>query len=427
MKAQREYDKPLSPVSGCDQVPCRRSMNFFQAEYAATPSILTSFIVLTVPVILTIVAVTYLLQTTASREPCPGALVEHFRNAALDSMRRAISIPCRRWSRSPPRIGDEFPDFDFIGRSFEYLNSLLVHSDTIVSVYVGLKDGTFRQARRIDPQVKIFGNLPPKENSRFAYRWVLEAEDGKLIDRYQFRDAEGRVLGVAEQSTIRSAHSGLVPTHDRSPRHLCDGSRCLLEHSVYRIHDRGTVLCRRQTAGRGSHRHHSRWSVGLPGRAQDQPRNAELHSRFARTGYCKLQPVQNLCQQERAGRAAARDGDGRRLACSGHRGASTRSHNLLFILSERSGVCRKPVRRAARARQALATFHYRTAIRFHGRPAAEQRTHAVVWPCDHGPAVRDRLSPRRRGLSASREARGEGQSHQGVRRGEPAEQTLADP
>jgi adenylate cyclase len=188
----------------------------FKRKWRLRPSILTLFIVLTVPVTVAIVAVTYFSNRSIARSHA-GALVEHFRSAALKDVQSDFE-PMSTMARSAAAIGTEQPDFYFNDRSFEYLNSLLVHSDTIVSVYVGLKDGTFRQARRIDPQVKIFGNLPPKE-TRFAYRWVLEAKDGKLIDRYQFRDAEGRVLGVSEQSTnydprIRGWYRRTIEAHD---------------------------------------------------------------------------------------------------------------------------------------------------------------------------------------------------------------------
>jgi adenylate cyclase len=170
----------------------------FKRKWRLKPSILVLFIILTVPVSVTIVTVTYFSNRAIARAHA-GALVEHFRSAALKDVQSDFD-PIRTMARSAAAIGTEQPDFYFNDRSLEYLNSLLAHSDKIVSVYVGLKDGTFRQARRVDPQVKIFDELPPKE-ARFAYRWVLETGDGRLIDRYQFRDAEGRVLGVLEQAT----------------------------------------------------------------------------------------------------------------------------------------------------------------------------------------------------------------------------------
>lgn len=170
----------------------------FKRKWRLKPSILTLFIVLTVPVSVTIVAVTYFSNRSIARAHA-AALVEHFRTAALKDVQSDFE-PIRTMARSAAAIGTEQADFYFNDRSLEYLNSLLLHGDRIVSVYVGLKDGTFRQVRRVDPQVKIFGELPPKE-ARFAYRWVLETRDGRRLDRYQFRDAEGRVLGAVEQET----------------------------------------------------------------------------------------------------------------------------------------------------------------------------------------------------------------------------------
>ncbi|HEY6980926.1 adenylate/guanylate cyclase domain-containing protein [Reyranella sp.] len=171
---------------------------FFKRKWRLKPSILTLFILLTVPVSVTIVAVTYFSNRSIAHAHA-GALVEHFRHAALKDVQSDFE-PFRTMARSAAVLGTEQPDFYFTDRSFEYLNSLLVHDDKIVSVYVGLNDGTFRQARRVDPQVKVFDELPPT-GSRFAYRWILKTSDGGVLDRYEFRDPEGRVLGVAEQRT----------------------------------------------------------------------------------------------------------------------------------------------------------------------------------------------------------------------------------
>ncbi|MBS0220523.1 MAG: hypothetical protein JSR91_07260 [Proteobacteria bacterium] len=174
-------------------------MNFlFKRKWRLKPSILFLFIVLTVPVSVTIVSVTYFANRSIARAHA-GTLIGHFRTAALKDVQSDFE-PMRTMARSAAAIGTEQPDFYFSDRSLEYLNSLLVHSDRIVSVYVGLKDGTFRQVRRVDPQVKIFGELPPL-GTRFAYRWVLDNGDGNRIDRYEFRDPEGRVLGVVEHAT----------------------------------------------------------------------------------------------------------------------------------------------------------------------------------------------------------------------------------
>ncbi len=167
-------------------------------DWRLKPSILALFVILTVPVSVTIVAVTFLSNESIARADAEN-LVERFRVTAVKDAESDFE-PIKSMARSAAVLGSEQPDFYFNDRALDYLNSVLLYSDKIVSAYVGLNDGTFRQARRIDPQVKIQGKLPPS-GARFAYRWILKASDGTLLDRYEFRNADGAVLGRSEQET----------------------------------------------------------------------------------------------------------------------------------------------------------------------------------------------------------------------------------
>lgn len=144
-------------------------MNIFR-NMRLKPSILTSFVVLTVPVFFTIITVTYLSNDRIARANAQE-LVERFRNEAIDNIQDDFN-PIKSLARSAAAIGDEFPDFYTSSRCFKYFQTILVHSPKIVSVYVGLQDGSFRQTRRIDPEVKVQGKLPPK-GSQYAYRWIV--------------------------------------------------------------------------------------------------------------------------------------------------------------------------------------------------------------------------------------------------------------
>ncbi len=135
-------------------------MNIFR-NMRLKPSILTSFVVLTVPVFFTIIAVTYLSNDRIARANAqaagralpqrgdrqhPGRFQSHQVAGPLGRRdRRRVS------SSSTPS-----------SRCFGYFQTILVHSPKIVSVYVGLEDGSFRQTRRIDAEVKIQDQLPPK-------------------------------------------------------------------------------------------------------------------------------------------------------------------------------------------------------------------------------------------------------------------------
>ncbi|SKA34241.1 adenylate cyclase [Enhydrobacter aerosaccus] len=173
-------------------------ISFFKRDWRLKPSILALFVVLTVPVSVTIVAVTFLSNESIARIDAE-TLVDRFRVTSTKDAESDFD-GIKAMARTAAVLGSEQPDFYFNDRSLGYLDSILLSNDKIVSAYVGLNDGTFRQARRIDPQVKIQGKLPPA-GARFAYRWIVKGNDGILLDRYEFRNAEGVVLGTSQEET----------------------------------------------------------------------------------------------------------------------------------------------------------------------------------------------------------------------------------
>ena len=105
-------------------------MNMFR-NLRLKPSILTSFVVLTVPVFFTIIAVTYFSNDRIARANAQ-ALVERFRNEAIDNIQDDFN-PIKSLVRSAAAIGDEFPDFYASSRCFKYFQTILVHSPKIGS------------------------------------------------------------------------------------------------------------------------------------------------------------------------------------------------------------------------------------------------------------------------------------------------------
>ena len=172
-------------------------MNIFR-NMRLKPSILTSFVVLTVPVFFTIIAVTYFSNDRIARANAQE-LVERFRNEAIDNIQDDFT-PIKSLVRSAAAIGDEFPEFYNSVRCFKYFQTILVHSPKIVSVYVGLEDGSFRQTRRIDPEVKLQDRLPP-QGSRFAYRWIVPREGQRTLDHFLYLDGDLKELGSSDQPT----------------------------------------------------------------------------------------------------------------------------------------------------------------------------------------------------------------------------------
>jgi adenylate cyclase len=176
----------------------------FRPSLRLKPSILTLFFLLTVPVLAAIIAVNYIANERIARVHAQE-LVERFRTDSIDSI-RTVFDPIKSLIRAAAVLGDEQPDFYADNRSIKYFQSILQHSPKIVSVYVGLSDGTFRQARRIDPKVPVLDKLPPP-GTEYAYRWVERRTGAGLIDRYVFFDGNGQGLGAVEGASAYDPRS----------------------------------------------------------------------------------------------------------------------------------------------------------------------------------------------------------------------------
>jgi adenylate cyclase len=170
----------------------------FRPSLRLKPSVLTLFVLLTVPVLGAIIALNYVSNDRIARMK-GQELVERFRGDAIDSIRE-IFDPIKSLIRAAAVVGDEQPDFYTDNRSIRYFYAILQHSPKIVSVYAGLTDGSFRQARRIDPKVPINDAMPPP-GAQFAYRWIERKAGEGLVDRYLFLDADGQRLGVSSGVT----------------------------------------------------------------------------------------------------------------------------------------------------------------------------------------------------------------------------------
>jgi len=177
----------------------------FARKLRLRPSIVALFVLLTVPVFLTSVAVTYVSNERIARDNA-DALIERFRIDAIDSIQGMFS-PIKSLVRSAAMVGSQQPDFYSDNRSLKYLLSMLLHSDKLVSIYVGMADGSFRQARQINPAVEVQDKLPPA-GVEYAYRWIEPPGGSTPVDHYVFLDEEHNPLGASDKAT----------TYDPRPR-----------------------------------------------------------------------------------------------------------------------------------------------------------------------------------------------------------------
>ena len=168
-----------------------------ESRWRLKPSILTAFILLTVPVFFTILAVTYLSNDTMARTNA-NELVERFRADAINNIQNYFT-PLKTMIGSSAVVGSEQPGFYASNRSWKYFQSLLLHSPKLVAVYAGLEDGSFRQTRRIEPEVKIHNQLPPK--GAVTANRLVDPKGRASEDRFDFLDAGGKDLGTSGEAT----------------------------------------------------------------------------------------------------------------------------------------------------------------------------------------------------------------------------------
>jgi adenylate cyclase len=162
------------------------------------PTILTLFVLLTVPVFLAIVSITYVSNEKIAATNA-DTLIGRFRTDAVQNITNMFE-PIESLVRSASVVGSQQPDFYSDNRSLKYLFSILSHSDKLVSVYVGLDDGSFRQARRMSPNVEVQDKIPPKD-VRYADRWIEPPQNSPAIDHYLFLNANHDEIGSSQQET----------------------------------------------------------------------------------------------------------------------------------------------------------------------------------------------------------------------------------
>jgi adenylate cyclase len=186
------------------------------------PTVVAVFMAMTVPVLLAIIQINYVSSDRVVRTLGAG-LVERFRRDAVQDIIRDFAA-LRSLIGTAAELGRQDPGFFEDDRALDYLFSVLQHSETVLNVYVGLKDGSFRQARRInDPKAPIDGQLPPP-GAVYAYRIVDRTLGPPVLDRYIFLDAGRNRLGeVAADSAYdprkrawyeEAAHAGTTTITD---------------------------------------------------------------------------------------------------------------------------------------------------------------------------------------------------------------------
>ncbi|HEX3882134.1 MAG TPA: adenylate/guanylate cyclase domain-containing protein [Stellaceae bacterium] len=177
----------------------------FTGKIRLRPTILALFALLTVPIFVAIVSITYVSNEQVARSNA-DSLIGRFRTDAVQNIQDMLE-PIKSLVRSAAVVGEQQTDFYSDNRSLKYLFSILRHSEKLISVYVGLADGSFRQARRMSPAVEVQDKLPPA-SVKYAYRWIGPPSGAAPVDHYDFLDDNHDNIGTSQQTT----------TYDPRPR-----------------------------------------------------------------------------------------------------------------------------------------------------------------------------------------------------------------
>ncbi len=189
---------PQGQPDAAPKTGARARLRRISVPFKAT--ILVVFVLTTVPVLAGIIHINYRSSERVVRDHA-GQMVERFRTDTI----REIVMEFRALKSliaTAAELGEQAPDLFTDSRALLYFFTMLKQTDKMLNIYVGLEDGTFRQARRIhDPQATIHDTLPP-EGTRYAYRLVEPQPGEGSVDRYIFLTPDQTVLGdVAAPST----------------------------------------------------------------------------------------------------------------------------------------------------------------------------------------------------------------------------------
>ncbi len=105
--------------------------------------------------------------------------------------------------RSTAQLSSVDPDFFRADKSAQILVRAIQNNPDITSYYIGLADGTFRQAGQINPAIQIAGHVTP-EGSKYFNRFIDRSKNEKALDTYIFLKDWGNPVG--EKSAVAATY-----------------------------------------------------------------------------------------------------------------------------------------------------------------------------------------------------------------------------
>jgi adenylate cyclase len=161
------------------------------------PSIVLLFVLLVVPIFTAMLWFTYTTNDKMTRSNAKD-LMERFRFEAVANTRNLLS-PIESMVGTAATLGNAEKQFYRDDKSFTYLKDILLHSETISSVYVGFDDGTFRMVMRTPAGLRIQDKTVPQD-SAFGLRWLDRASKNKEghTDKFHFKNKLDVDVGASD-------------------------------------------------------------------------------------------------------------------------------------------------------------------------------------------------------------------------------------
>lgn len=166
-----------------------------------TPSlrstILTVFLILTVPVFLGVVVYSYITSSRIVRDDTMERIAVYQSDVddSIENLFREVASK----AESAAVAGRVDPDFYLDLEAIDYLASVALNTPGALSAYIGLEaDGAFLQARRMQEGQRVQGqDLPP--GTVFARRWIRPeaGDEAASVETYVFENAQRETLGRA--------------------------------------------------------------------------------------------------------------------------------------------------------------------------------------------------------------------------------------
>lgn len=160
-----------------------------------SPSIIFIFLILIIPAFIGLLIFVYVANNKIA-DSISSNLIERFKIQMTLNVRELIN-PTRRLVNSASSLANINNDFFNNEKSWDYLKSIISQQESSLSAYVGSKDGSFRQVRRVYADTKIQDKAITSEMA-YGFRWISKE---RAVDSYLFVNNKEEKIDTSTKAT----------------------------------------------------------------------------------------------------------------------------------------------------------------------------------------------------------------------------------